>query len=119
MILLSGFGGILGAWARFLLGKWVSSKAKRPFPWGTWVINTTGSFLLGCLWILYFHQSLPVWAWQFAGIGFLGAYTTFSTFGYETVLLIERKRWGLALTYVLSSVVVGIAAAWAGIEVGM
>ncbi|MBA2872224.1 CrcB protein [Anoxybacillus calidus] len=115
MIFVVGIGGILGAITRFLLSKWISSKVTTTFPIGTWIINITGSFILGCLFVLHSNGDISAWLWLFFGVGFLGAYTTFSTFGYETVHLIEKKDFGTAILYVLSSVLISVGFAWIGI----
>lgn len=120
MMVLVGIGGSLGAMARFWLSGLLPSGAgsnSRPFPVGTWVVNLGGSFLLGFLAKLYTDNLIPEWFWHFAGAGFCGAFTTFSTFGYETISLLKAKRVKTAAVYVLSSLAGGIAAAWAGFSV--
>ncbi|MDT9721468.1 fluoride efflux transporter CrcB [Paenibacillus sp. ClWae2A] len=115
MILWISFAGVLGAVLRYSLGKWVSGLLGTAFPWGTWIINVSGSLLLG---LLYgWHQSAMISdsIWVIWGTGFCGAYTTFSTFGYETLGLMGRQRYTSAALYVISSVVVGVLAAWAGV----
>lgn len=115
MILWIGFAGVLGAVLRYSLGKWVSGLLGMAFPWGTWIINISGSLLLG---LLYgWHQSTMIsdGIWVMWGTGFCGAYTTFSTFGYETIGLMGRQRYASAALYVVSSVLVGVLAAWAGV----
>lgn len=81
------------------------------YPWGTLLVNITGSALLG------FLVGLPAPApWTaFAGTGLCGALTTYSTFGYETVRLVEEQAWSLALANVIMSLVGGLGAAWGGI----
>ncbi|MDP4095217.1 fluoride efflux transporter CrcB [Paenibacillus sp. P96] len=116
MIWWTGMGGIAGAVLRFGLGKAVSARWGAAFPWGTWVINISGSLLLGALYYLYSQGSLSPALWGMLGVGFCGAYTTFSTFGYETIQLIDSGRNGRAALYVLSSVVLGIAGAALGME---
>jgi fluoride exporter len=114
VIFIIGIGGIAGAFARFYLGKWIVSKKTSLFPIGTFIINASGSFLLGLLYSLHSKDFIPLWVLLLLGTGFCGAYTTFSTFGYETVQLLEKKRWGHAVAYVLFSVVIGLLLAWAG-----
>lgn len=115
MIWLIGIGGSLGAAARYLLGNFINRKKKRsPFPLGTWVINITGSFLLGVLANLHLTNDISDGVWFFVGIGFCGAYTTFSTFGYETITLLQSNKKVLAGIYVLSSVFVSILTATIG-----
>ncbi|PLT33706.1 fluoride efflux transporter CrcB [Bacillus sp. V5-8f] len=114
MIWLIGAGGAIGAAARYLLGAFLKSRGKGEFPAGTWLINITGSLLLGMLTGLYVSQSLAPWLWNLFGIGFCGAYTTFSTFGTENMALIEKKKYKIALFYIVSTVITGILAAAAG-----
>jgi fluoride exporter len=114
--LLIGLGGSLGACTRFLLGSFVNEKGKRlsPFPIGTWIINISGSFILGVMAHLYQNGIMSEWVWYFGGIGFCGAYTTFSTFGYEVISLIHRNKPGLAFLYIASSVILGIVSSAIG-----
>ncbi|HHY73358.1 MAG TPA: fluoride efflux transporter CrcB [Bacillus bacterium] len=116
MIWIVGLGGALGAVARFLLGKFINGRSNGlfGFPLATLVINISGSFLLGVIVNLHMQGQMDEWLWLFLGVGFCGAYTTFSTFGYETIMLIEAKKTNLALLYVTSSIVVGVIAAAIG-----
>jgi len=113
-----GLGGIFGAITRFLLGKWISSKASSTFPFGTWIINITGSLLLGFLFVLRLGNGLSEDLWLLVGTGFIGAYTTFSTFGYETIQMIQKKEHKNVFLYVSVSVVLGIVFAWIGGLIG-
>ena len=115
MIFLIGTGGALGALARFMLG---NMQNRYSFPAGTWVINITGSFLLGFLAQLHLAGHISAWLWLFGGAGFCGAYTTFSTFGYETIRLITQNKVKSAVIYVITSVAAGIAAAVIGLSAG-
>ncbi|MFJ7646728.1 fluoride efflux transporter FluC [Lysinibacillus sp. NPDC097279] len=108
-MILVGIGGFLGALTRFYLGKWIVST----YPWVTFFINITGSFALGLLFGSHPSEAL----WHFLGIGFLGAYTTFSTFGFEMLQLVEKKRWGLALAYGCSTLIIGLLFAALGIYI--
>lgn len=107
-----GAGGFLGACARYLLGTYINSLRKGHFPLGTFVVNIVGSFLLGIL-VLNpivgngFGRELNIGL----GIGFLGAFTTFSTLEYETLTLLENKKTAVAVMYVFFSFVLGFAAA--------
>lgn len=106
----AGIGGV----ARYALGGWVQAASGPSFPWGTLVINVTGSLLLTLLvGSLERTSASPEWR-LFLGIGVLGGYTTFSTFSYETVRLIQDGDWQRASGYVASSVLLSIAAAFAG-----
>jgi CrcB protein len=114
-ILTIAIGGALGALARYGLNEFVATRWPTIFPLGTFIINITGSFVIG--FFLTFatvrYDLNPHWR-LFIAVGFLGAYTTFSTFEYETLKLIEEGHLPTALFYVLSSVIVGLIAVWAG-----
>ncbi|GIP46490.1 fluoride efflux transporter CrcB [Paenibacillus sp. DXFW5] len=117
MTVIVGLGGILGTLLRYYLGQWISTRSAHQgslFPWGTWVINLSGSLLLGILAGLHTQHSIPAWSWLMLGTGFCGAYTTFSTFGYETITLIGKGYKRQAVLYVLSSALLGVACAWLG-----
>jgi CrcB protein len=109
-------GGALGSIARYTLGAWIFSRMGVRFPYGTFVINITGSFVIGLvLTILDRHAELPS-LWRLAvPIGFVGAYTTFSTFEFETYRL-AQDRPSSALLYIVSSVVLGYLAVYLGIQ---
>ena len=116
MIWLIGLGGAVGAAVRYLLGGYINEKSikRKPYPVGTWIINITGSFFLGLLAHLYQSHSINESVWLFAGVGFCGAYTTFSTFGFETITLLQKREIKMALFYVTTSVILGIVFAWLG-----
>ena len=110
-------GSALGGVSRYLLQGLIQRGVG--FPLGTLVINVTGSFLLG-LFVRYAAESAlisPEWR-AFLTIGFCGGYTTFSTFSYETVRLLEDGETARALSYVGLSVVVSTAAAFLGLTAG-
>ncbi|GLY09479.1 fluoride efflux transporter CrcB [Pseudobacillus badius] len=113
MIWLIGFGGALGAGARFWLGGLLNNRAL--FPIGTWLVNMTGALLLGWLTSLYLAENISDELWFFAGAGFCGAYTTFSTFGYETIALIQEGKLTAAAIYLTVSVTAGCLAAAIGL----
>jgi fluoride exporter len=118
LIWLIGIGGSLGAAARYLLGIFINNNYRsKPFPMGTLIINISGSFLLGLLAKLYSANEISAAVWFFAGVGFCGAYTTFSTFGYETITLIQSNKAVIAGAYVLSSVIVSIVTAAIGFAI--
>lgn len=109
--LIIGMGGFLGAVARYAVGAWIGQKWGRIFPLGTFFINVSGSFLIGLLMSLFTVKFLvnPQWRLLLV-VGFLGAYTTFSTFEYETGGLIGDGEWSLAALNVVLSVMAGFAA---------
>lgn len=104
----------MGAVARFEMGKWVGQRTGGEFPWGTFAINTMGSGLIGLL----FARPLPGGVLDLLDVGFTGAFTTFSTFSYETLRLIEEKLYKSALLNVGLSLAAGLAAVWVGMELG-
>ena len=101
---LIGIGGALGSVARYQLGKIIGEKVAGTFPWATFLINVSGAFLLGFLTALHLEENI----FALIGTGFLGAYTTFSTFMYEGCTLIKENDKLNAIVYIVSSLVVGI-----------
>jgi len=110
-ILIIGIGGFLGAIARYGVALWVGQRWGRSFPLGTFLINISGSFLIGLLMSLFTERFMvnPQWRLLLV-VGFLGAYTTFSTFEYETGALLKDGEWMIAGLNVILSVFVGFAA---------
>ena len=111
--LVAAGGG--GAVARFLLDRAVVDRTRGVFPWGTLVINVTGSLLLGLITGLAFHHGLSKSAKIVLGTGFCGAYTTFSTFTFETMRLIEEGALTEAFRNVAATTVACGAAAALGL----
>lgn len=119
-LIMVGIGGAAGAMARYLLVKGLTPMVwDGQYPLGTWVANISGSFLFGLLFIVIserFNMSDPL---RFSLlIGFLGAFTTFSSFSFETVRLLETGHLFTALTYILSSVALCLLATWGGMRLG-
>lgn len=111
-------GGALGAPARYAVAEWVGVGAAG-FPWATFVTNVSGAFALGAVLVVLLRRYPPHrYLRPFVATGFLGAYTTFSTFVVETDQLLDHGRTGTALTYVVASLVVGLAAAALGMAGG-
>jgi CrcB protein len=113
--------GAVGAMARTITDGWVQPRAARrwpgraDFPFGTLVINLVGSLVLGVLVGLLTWHGLPKDDEVVLGVGFCGGFTTFSTFTFETVRLVERGERALAGSYLAASVVGSLAAAAAGL----
>jgi CrcB protein len=111
--------GALGALARYGLEGLVSRRLSGAFPWGTFVVNITGAFLLGLLFTYFSERSLlDPWLRSTITIGFLGAYTTFSTFSLESYRLLSDGAVGLAAANALGSVAAGLTAVYLGVVVG-
>ena len=114
-LLIVGMGGFVGAVARWGTGGLIQRVAGESFPAGTMAVNILGCFFLGLLMALVeVRESIPESMRLFIGIGLLGSFTTFSTFGNETLELLRSGSIHLALVNVIVSVVVGLGAVWLG-----
>ena len=111
-------GGALGAAARFGIAVlWPAAAGS--FPWPTFWVNIAGSLVLGCALILLIERFPPTrFLRPFIATGFLGAFTTYSTFAVETDLLVVDGRLLLAAGYVVGTLVAGLVALWAGVLLG-
>jgi CrcB protein len=109
------FGGGAGALVRYILGVAIAARIGGRFPLGTLVINVTGSFLIGVLMTLLTERLQPHPNWRLLlVVGFLGGYTTFSTFEYETFRAVQDGGKWIGLLNVIGSVVLGYIAVWIG-----
>jgi CrcB protein len=113
--LLISLGAVLGANARYLVSVWGADRFGPSFPYGTLLVNVSGSLVLGFL-IAALESRLPLPSdLRFLlGVGFLGAFTTFSSFTVETLLLLRAGAWGSGLANLLVNNLAGLAAAWLG-----
>jgi CrcB protein len=112
-----GLAGVVGVLARHLVQTVMPRVGG--IPWGTFVVNVTGAFAVGVVAGLVAHRfSPPMWIQEAVVVGFLGGYTTFSTFSLETVLLIDRGRYAVAVAYsfgtLASAVIAVILGGWLG-----
>lgn len=114
-----GIGGILGANARYLIAGWAAQRFGTAFPYGTFVINISGSFILGLFMALlqdraFIHPNYRL----FFATGFCGAYTTFSTLTYESLRLFEDGSFLLGFTNIVGSMLVGMLGVFSGYILG-
>ena len=118
-LVLVGVGGFFGAIARRVVDVWVSDRADSAFPFGTLVVNLSGAFALGILFAWATERDvLPAEIRAPVMIGFIGAYTTFSTWMLESWRLVEDGAWQLAALNIAGSVALGLVAVVAGLAVG-
>lgn len=118
-LVLIALGGAAGATLRYLIDTWVSERAGGAFPWGTFVVNVSGSLALGLLFALAVDRGfLPASIRGPVLIGFIGAYTTFSTLMLESWRLIESGAVGLGLANLIGSSVIGMVAVVLGLMIG-
>jgi len=111
-------GGALGAIARFQIAAMVQARVPVGFPYGTFVVNVSGCFIMGFATALLAERLVVHPNWRYlVPIGFVGAYTTFSTFELETFRAVSEQAWPIAGANVVGSFVVGYLALWAGFAV--
>jgi fluoride exporter len=107
-------GGMIGAPARYLADRLIQARHDTVFPWGTFAVNVAGSAVVGFLLGAQAHLGLPSAVFALLGTGLCGGLTTFSTFGYETLRLLEDGALGEAGVNVLGSLAVSVLVAWLG-----
>lgn len=111
--------GAVGVVARYGLDGLISARVPGPFPWATIAINVSGAFVLGLLFVILGERAgAPEWLRLALTVGFLGGFTTFSTYSLQTFILIDSGAYGLAAANAAGSVVAGLLAASAGVWVG-
>jgi CrcB protein len=116
--LLIGLGGFVGANLRYWLGGWIAQKIGVLFPIETMLINISGSFLLGLFMTLALHYTWsPEWR-QVVAIGFIGSFTTYSTYEYESLRLLQEGAWFKAGLNLFGSLVLGLIAVFLGVALG-
>ncbi|MFP5440340.1 MAG: fluoride efflux transporter CrcB [Gammaproteobacteria bacterium] len=117
VLLAVAFGGAIGSVGRYLVSAvWMPAAGPHALPWGTLLVNVAGSFLYGLLFAVL-TQYLPAGGTLRVALlaGFLGGFTTFSSFSFETVRLFQEGQPGLAIGYVLASVLSCLLAVWLGL----
>ena len=118
ILLAVALGGALGSLLRYFVAGAVQSAAWPGFPWGIFVVNISGGFIMGLiveLSALKLHLTPEVRA--FLTVGILGGYTTFSTFSLDSALLIQRGQWSAAAAYIVVSTLLSVLALFAGLWV--
>ena len=118
-VLAVAAGAGIGGGLRYALSVWIAERWGASFPWGTFVVNVSGAFLLGALMTLSVERSLIPPTWRlFLGAGILGGYTTFSTLSYESIALMQRGLVMQGALNMFGSALAGLAAIVAGALVG-
>ena len=113
--LLIAFGGALGSMARYWVGSTIANRMGTKFPYGTFVINITACMIIGFSLTFLAKRADLNPAWRFlVPVGFIGAYSTFSTYEWETLSRIRTGAFLLAASYAVSSLILGLAAVWGG-----
>ena len=117
--LLIALGGALGSVARYWVGATISGRAGVRFPWGTFTINLTACFVIGLALTLLGRRADLSPSWRYLiPIGFIGAYSTFSTYEWETLSTLRSGAFLVAALYAGGSLVLGLASTWLGAVVG-
>ena len=117
-VLLVALGGAIGSAARYLVGAFVANRFGPDFPWGTFIVNVSGSFLIGVILSLVGGGQLPAGARLFLAVGVMGGYTTFSTYSNETLQLVQGGEVGAAMFNALGQVVAGFMGVYLGVVLG-
>jgi CrcB protein len=117
--LLIAFGGALGSVARFWVGSNIAGRMGIKFPYGTLIVNLSACLVIGFT-LAFFERRAGIGsAWRFfIPVGFIGAYSTFSTFEWETLSILRSGAFVLAALYAGGSLVLGLLAVWAGVMIG-
>jgi len=114
--LLIALGGSLGALARYGVSFWIQERASGALPYGTFIVNMTGCLVMGLVMTRLNEGGEVSVNWRFfVPVGFIGAYTTFSSFEFETFRLIQQGLPLAGLVYVVSSLILGYLALWLGV----
>jgi len=114
LVLMVALGGAVGAVSRYGLSGYVQALWGTAFPMGTMAVNVIGSFFLGLLLPLFENLAWSAEVRTLVTIGFLGAFTTFSTFSYEAVILLQGGEWGRGVAYMGGSLLLGVFAVLSG-----
>lgn len=110
-------GGALGACTRYLADAAIGARLGAGFPWGTFLVNVSGCFLIGVVAVLIWGGVVPAWTRPLLVVGFLGGYTTFSTYSNDTLELLQGGEPLLAVANALGQVVLGLVGVYLGMVV--
>lgn len=117
--ILIAVGGALGSVARYSIGTWVAGRMGIRFPYGTLIVNITACAILGFTMAYVGRHTDVSPAWRFLiPVGFIGAYSTFSTWEWETLVELREGAFGIAALYAVGSFAAGLGAAWGGSALG-
>lgn len=118
-LIIIGFGGFFGSISRYVLSQFIDKNLTSFYPYGTFLVNFIGCVLLGFIYAMgEKEQILSSDMRFFLATGFCGSFTTFSTFSYENQELLNQGQWGIALTYIILSIIIGISATFGGVFLG-
>lgn len=113
--LLIGIGGFIGSYFRYMLSFYIEQKILSSFPYGTFAVNILGCFLIGLLFGLSNRFDIAPEYRLLLGVGFCGGFTTFSTFSYEGIMLLQDAQFLFGFLYGGLSLIIGFFAAWTGL----
>jgi fluoride exporter len=117
-VLYVALGGAVGSAARYLAGAFIANRFGPDFPWGTFIVNVSGSFLIGVILSLVGGGLPPAGARPFLAVGIMGGYTTFSTYSHESLQLIQDGEFGALALNALGQVALGLTAVYLGVVLG-
>ncbi|MDL2231608.1 fluoride efflux transporter CrcB [Porphyromonadaceae bacterium OttesenSCG-928-L07] len=117
-IILVGIGSMFGGISRYLISHFIHQKFNSEFPWATFIVNIAGCFIIGFLSGIFPLENLHFKHRLLLATGFCGSFTTFSTFSMENMSLMDSKAYLLMFTYIATSIILGVAAAWLGLSMG-
>jgi len=114
-IMVVAIGGSIGAAARYVVSTWAAERYGSDFPYGTLIVNVVGCFIIGAFMVLVTERVIanPYWRLLVA-VGFVGGLTTFSSFGYETLKLVEDAQFQWAAYNIMTNFIFGFFATWLG-----
>ena len=113
--LLVGIGGFLGSYSRYIMSYYIEQKLLSSFPYGTFFVNIAGCFIIGLLFGFSFRFNLKPEIRLLLATGFCGGFTTFSTFSYEGIALLQDAQIWYGFLYAFSSLLAGFLAVWLGL----